>query len=92
MRAWLNVTVEFLVAGTHWKTKVLVVILHHPLADMTQLFPPASHESNLNFRLTVPLLVSAFSWDPAGWVALDVCCDRNPSSLFGFGGSVRCQR
>ena len=40
---WSNVQVKF----------------DHPLADTSRIFPPGSHESNLTFRLTVPILAHA---------------------------------
>ena len=38
----------------------------HPLIDTSRIFPAGSHESNLTFRLTVPLLAHVFHLHEAG--------------------------
>lgn len=38
----------------------------HPLIDTSRIFPPGSHESNLTFRLTVPVLAHVFHLHEAG--------------------------
>jgi len=38
----------------------------HPLLDTSRLFPAGSHESNLTFRLTVPILAHVFHLGEAG--------------------------
>jgi hypothetical protein len=38
----------------------------HPLIDTSRIFPAGSHESNLTFRLTVPILARVFHLHEAG--------------------------
>ncbi len=46
----------------------------NPFADMTRLFPRASHEAKLNFRLTVPLLAKVLHLGTGGLLALFAAC------------------
>jgi hypothetical protein len=42
----------------------------HPLIDTSRIFPAGSHESNLTFRLTVPILARVFHLHEAGLLVL----------------------
>ena len=44
----------------------------HPLADMSRLFPPDSHESKLTFRLTVPALAHVLHIGQPGVMVLSM--------------------
>jgi hypothetical protein len=48
--------------------------IQDPAADMVRVFPPASHEAKLNFRLTVPLLARALRLGRDGMLALFALC------------------
>jgi hypothetical protein len=43
---------------TTWRN--VQVKFDHPMADTSRIFAPGSHESNLTFRLTVPILAHIF--------------------------------
>jgi hypothetical protein len=45
----------------------------HPLIDTSRIFAPGSHESNLTFRLTVPLLAHVFHLHHAGLLIFFAC-------------------
>jgi hypothetical protein len=49
---------------TKWRD--VQVKFDHPLIDTSRIFPAGSHESNLTFRLTVPLLAHVFHLHEAG--------------------------
>jgi len=49
---------------TTWRN--VQVKFDHPMADTSRIFPPGSHESNLTFRLTVPILAHIFHLHRAG--------------------------
>lgn len=46
--------------------------IDHPLADMSRLFPPDSHEGKLTFRLTVPILAHVLHLGQPGVMVLCV--------------------
>ena len=45
----------------------------HPLIDTSRTFPAGSHESNLTFRLTVPMLAHVFHLHQAGLLIFFAC-------------------
>jgi hypothetical protein len=49
---------------TKWRD--VQVKFDHPLIDTSRIFPPGTHESNLTFRLTVPILAHVFDLSQAG--------------------------
>ena len=55
-----------------WKNAAIKIA--NPAADMTRLFPADLHESNLTFRLTVPLIARVFHLGTVGHLALFAVC------------------
>jgi len=49
---------------TKWRD--VQIKFDHPLIDTSRIFPAGSHESNLTFRLTVPILAHVFHLHEAG--------------------------
>ena len=43
----------------------------HPLTDMARVFPPASHEAKLTFRMTVPLVAHVMRLTPGHFLVLN---------------------
>jgi hypothetical protein len=44
--------------------------LDHPLADTSRIFKPATHESNVTYRITVPIIAHALHLNRTGLLAL----------------------
>jgi hypothetical protein len=56
---------------TKWRDAQLK--FDHPLIDTSRMFPAGSHESNLTFRLTVPILAHVFHLHEAGLLIFFAC-------------------
>ena len=56
---------------TKWRDAQLK--FDHPLIDTSRMFPAGSHESNLTFRLTVPILAHVFHLHQAGLLIFFAC-------------------
>jgi hypothetical protein len=55
------------------KWRDVQVKFDHPLIDTSRIFPPGSHESNLTFRLTVPILAHVFHLHQVGLLIFFAC-------------------
>jgi hypothetical protein len=121
---WLEHKGERLLAGPHWRIKVVCCVvtvaamrafpsydalgtefvrekwrstqkkIEQPFLDNTRVFPPNTHESNLTFRLTVPLVAHALELQPAGVLMLSAAAGclllfRMAGIVFRLTGSGR---
>ena len=61
-------------AGAQQTWRDAAIKIQHPAADMVRLFPPASHEAKLTFRLTGPLLARVLHLDRTAMLVLFWLC------------------